>query len=46
MGGSDGGIIIRNLKTAATLSLNPSGSFKVWHLLAITHAIAALGWLF
>ena len=46
MGGSDGGIIIRNLKTAAQLSVSKSGRWKVWHLLTLTHAIAALGWFF
>lgn len=44
MGGSDGGIIIRNLKTAAGLSLSKNGKVKVWHALVLTHALVwALG---
>lgn len=49
MGGDSGTIIVRkNLKAAMQLSLTPSGKFKVWHALSLTHALAvALGaWLF
>lgn len=46
MGGSDGGVIVRNLKTAMQLSLSRSGRVKVWHGLTLTHALALLaGWL-
>lgn len=46
MGGSDGGIIIRNIKTALQVGCNRSGSVKLWHVLTLTHALAALGWFF
>ena len=42
MGGSDGGVIIRNLKTAAGLSLSKSGKVKVWHGLLLTHLLVFL----
>lgn len=45
-GGGGGVIIIKNLKTAAMLSVSTNGKWKVWHVLTLTHAIAALGWLF
>lgn len=41
-GGGGGVIIIRNLKTAAQLSLSPGGRIKVWHGLALTHLLAWL----
>ena len=39
-GGGGGVIIIKNLKAAAALSVSPSGKFKVWHVLVLTHLIA------
>ena len=39
-GGGGGVIIIKSLKTAAQLSVVPSGKFKVWHVLLLTHAVA------
>lgn len=46
-GGGGGVIIIKNLKAAASLSVSPSGKWKLWHALLVTHALAwALGkWL-
>jgi hypothetical protein len=39
-GGGGGIIILKNLKTAAGLSITPNGKWKVWHLLVVTHALA------
>lgn len=44
-GGGGGVIIIRNLKTAAGLSVTPNGKCKVWHVLALTHVLAFLAGL-
>jgi hypothetical protein len=38
-GGGGGIIIIKNLKTAASLSITPNGKWKVWHLLIVTHVL-------
>jgi hypothetical protein len=45
-GGGGGVIILKNLKTAAQLSVSPSGKYKVWHLVLLSHALNGLGWLF
>ena len=37
MGGSDGGVIIRNLKSALQVGCNRSGSVKLWYVLIATH---------
>lgn len=42
-GGGGGVIIIKNLKTAAQLSVTPGGTLKVWHVLLASHALVA--WL-
>lgn len=39
-GGGGGVIIIKNLKTAAQLSVSTSGRWKLWHLLCVTHVAA------
>lgn len=46
-GGGGGIIIIKNLKTAAQLSISPSGRWKLWHALAASHALVFVaGWVF
>lgn len=44
-GGGGGIIIIKNLKTALSLSAIPSGKIKVWHALVLTHLAAFVGGL-
>ena len=45
-GGGAGPIIIKNLKTAGSLSVTPGGKYKVWHLVLLTHLVAfVLGWI-
>jgi len=48
MGGSDGGVIIRNLKAALSVGCNRSGSVKLWHaVLAFGVACFVAGaWIF
>ncbi len=47
-GGGGGVIILKTLKTASQLSVSPSGKWKVYHVLIVSHVVAAtLGaWIF
>lgn len=44
-GGGAGPIILKTLRTAMTLSVSPSGSVKLWHVLSATHVLAFVGGL-
>jgi len=41
-GGGGGVIIIKNLKTALSLSAIPSGKVRVWHVFVLTHLLTYL----
>ncbi len=41
-GGGAGPIILKNIRTALSLSAIPSGKVRVWHVLAATHVLAFL----